>query len=309
MYLALETTNFDELDAAQVDWDVRHKPLTSKQLKGSFEVARRAGIQLDLEHWNVPLELEGKSPSNSLSIAFPLQSGGRYISSGREIADGMVDVFGPDIEIDAHARTSSSLLAFSIETELFEQSADSPLTELLSRYLSGHSVIQVSPHAIAEMRTWIISRLRSLSTDRLLAGVDAQLRIEALDLLAMVASGQTESPGYGSSSYYQLANKARDFMMDRMNAPPSVNEICIALGISERALHYAFQRVYGVSPKKFLKSRRLYAVYQLLRSSGPHAKVTEIAINQGFWNLGYFARDYRSMFGELPSATLRRHTG
>jgi AraC family ethanolamine operon transcriptional activator len=34
--------------------------------------------------------------------------------------------------------------------------------------------------------------------------------------------------------------------------------------------------------------------------------VTEVAFRWGFWHLSRFAREYRSMFGESPSETLRR---
>ena len=62
-----------------------------------------------------------------------------------------------------------------------------------------------------------------------------------------------------------------------------------------------------MGPKRYLLLRRMHFAKRALRHATPEtATVTEIATRFGFWQLGRFAVEYQSLFGETPSATLRR---
>jgi AraC-like DNA-binding protein len=58
---------------------------------------------------------------------------------------------------------------------------------------------------------------------------------------------------------------------------------------------------------RYLWLRRMNLVRPaLLRADPAVATVTGIATDHGFWELGRFSVEYRALFGESPSATLRR---
>ena len=71
------------------------------------------------------------------------------------------------------------------------------------------------------------------------------------------------------------------------------------------------RQTFVISPMALLKQIRLAQVQHALgspevqRTIGDHA-VQEIASHFGFQSCNHFARDYRSQFGESPSATLQR---
>lgn len=92
--------------------------------------------------------------------------------------------------------------------------------------------------------------------------------------------------------------------------PVYTDDLCQALGVSASALHEAFHSVFGISPHRYLKLRRMSLVRAaLLSPSGPWRSVKAAALSYGFWHLGQFAQDYREIYGELPSTTLARSGG
>ena len=88
--------------------------------------------------------------------------------------------------------------------------------------------------------------------------------------------------------------------------PLHVPETSHAIGVSGRTLRMACQKHLGVSPTQYLLLRRMHLARRALRRSDPDVtRVTEVATNLGFWELGRFSVNYRQIFGESPSTTLR----
>ncbi len=86
-----------------------------------------------------------------------------------------------------------------------------------------------------------------------------------------------------------------------------VPELCASIGVSDRTLRLCCQEHLGVSPKRYLYLRRMAFARRALRGANPTlASVTEIAMQFGFWELGRFAGEYKSLFGKSPSTTLRQ---
>lgn len=88
---------------------------------------------------------------------------------------------------------------------------------------------------------------------------------------------------------------------------PTIIDICKDVCISQRNLQYHFKKVMGITPNAYLYRLRLNRVRsQLLRPTDINMTVTQVASDWHFWHLGRFSNDYLQLFGELPSATLRR---
>ena len=96
----------------------------------------------------------------------------------------------------------------------------------------------------------------------------------------------------------------------RADASLSMTEIGAELGISERLLRTCCKDYLRMGPNRYVRLQRMQQVHRALRSGTPGtASVSEVARRSGFRDPGRFATTYRAVYGELPSATLRRQRG
>jgi AraC family ethanolamine operon transcriptional activator len=159
--------------------------------------------------------------------------------------------------------------------------------------------------------------------------------VAQLGSIVQRAPGALESSAAAKTTAHKLAESVREALWDKPAATPqpgrrsvprrhiiraamdcvdqhdcehlTVSELATAAGVSERTLRAAFQEYFGVGPVGYLKRRTLNLVRKTLQNADPSvATVTQVATQFGVWELGRFAQDYRLLFGELPSATLRR---
>jgi AraC-like DNA-binding protein len=103
-----------------------------------------------------------------------------------------------------------------------------------------------------------------------------------------------------------LVRRVEEYIEANSQHSITIEKLTRITGVSARSIFYAFKKTRGYSPFSFVKMVRLKNAKALLGSPDRATSVTGVAFVCGFANLGHFAREYREMFGELPSATLAR---
>jgi AraC-like DNA-binding protein len=104
-----------------------------------------------------------------------------------------------------------------------------------------------------------------------------------------------------------IVRRAEAFFREHIGETISIAQLSSVAGVSERGLRNAFYNVYAVSPKRYLRRWQLHQVRRALRApTRLGVSVTDVAMLHGFYELGRFAGEYKALFGERPSQTLRR---
>ena len=152
------------------------------------------------------------------------------------------------------------------------------------------------------------SAIRVNRTDpRVAAGAEAAHGLEQ-QLLEALVECMGEAPAVcPDAAWFHRAELMRRFEDLIRNRPGnSIGSITAALGAPLRSLRAVCAAYLGVTPRSYLRLRRLQLARRALQEGGAVAGgVSDVARRLGFGQMGRFAAAYRNQFGELPSATLR----
>ncbi len=132
-------------------------------------------------------------------------------------------------------------------------------------------------------------------------------KVPSCNLGAVINANRNLKALQPSLEHRQLVQQAEQYMMAHTDRTITVDLLCAALYVSRRTLHNAFREVVGVGPMTYLKIQRMKQVHHQLEQAHPlTTTVFDTAYRWGFYHMGHFSRDYKQMFGESPSETLRR---
>lgn len=141
------------------------------------------------------------------------------------------------------------------------------------------------------------STQRALLRDLVLAHLEAHLRL---------TDGREESAKKRDKRHFHHVKTALAFWSSTDHAGASVNALCKETGIHPKALQRAFNEVFGTSPYRYALQSRLARARASVLQERNSISLTEISHNLGFSSSSEFARHYKELFGEQPSATRTR---
>jgi AraC-like DNA-binding protein len=126
-------------------------------------------------------------------------------------------------------------------------------------------------------------------------------------MVRCLTEGAASKVTYGVRQHDLIVARFEEFLEANPDQPLYLTEICAAIGVAERTLRCACEEHLGMGPIRYLTLRRMHLVRRaLLRANPSIATVTQIVTDHGFWELGRFAVQYKALFGESPSVSLRR---
>jgi len=124
-------------------------------------------------------------------------------------------------------------------------------------------------------------------------------------ILKSIAKIADELPKQESSSRDIIFGKSLAYIHRHLGQKITTSNICSDIEISERNLRYIFRETIGLSPMKYIKFVKLNKVRKDIKLAKKKAEIHLIANEWGFGHSGQFAADYKMLFGEYPSQTLR----
>jgi len=124
-----------------------------------------------------------------------------------------------------------------------------------------------------------------------------------------VSSKRPGDPSENSDTYSALPAdlvRALGWLRAHLSERVELNQLAQIGGVRPRTLETHFKTFLGTTPVGWVRRMRLARARQELLTAGCDVKVTDVALNSGFNQMGRFAAQYREAFGELPSATIQR---
>ena len=262
---------------------------------------------------NLPRVAHSAGTGGRVTISFRTQPGPTLLWGGAEMQPTNIVLHGEGGSPFQRSSGSAAWGAMSLAVEDAVAIGETLAGCDLTRPKQTLTVTPV-PSAMAKLQR-LHAAAGHLAEDapEIIAHPEAARGLEQALIEAMVdclASRELRENTLAQGQHAIVMRRFRRLVEENPEQPLYIPEICNAIGVSSRTLQACCREHLGMGPKHYLLLRRMNLARRALRQSVPDTtSVTDIATRYGFWQLGRFAVEYHSLFGESPSTTLAHQSG
>lgn len=305
---SFRTRDIDEQAALLHGWNQTYNQLSGGAFHGELCEAELGGLYLFREWTSNSLYQIGELPRDQIAVGVPLSLPGSARFCG-QVCDGtQVHVFSGRDGFEFHSPHGLDMAGFVVPQAILSGIMLDDDQEVLESQPRNARVLRTPPDVWERLRLFLTGAFETVQTmgpdPKSPALGDAFSRDMARTLIeALSAERGQDAPSMSESKCWLIVQDAKELAHQSGSENLTVEDLCRTLEVSRRTLQTCFQTALGIRPATYLRVIRLNAARRTLKEGG---SVTEAAVAWGFWHFGRFAQDYRQMFGEAPSETVRR---
>ncbi len=258
------------------------------------------------------IEAVGSPPPDLRTFGIPTDNCQPFVWRDQKTEADTIQIYSPTTELSV----ITDLQFEAIDISMSEKDLNA-LNHLwgfpeLADIVNGGDMVVCDPLKMRTLRNTLNFICESVRTriDCLKQDVELQnivnYQLPFLLVEALMTSATRDIKANAKNRNRALKN-AIDYIEASHDKTITVEEVCLQTGVNSRTLQRAFMDKYGVTAKYYLQMLRLNSVHKVLLHSEPGSiRISDVALEEGYWHMSQFATDYRRLFGELPSTTLHR---
>ena len=298
---------FDDIDAmaaSPLAWDQTYEQIGRGRFQGRITQLLLDQVQLARAVWSPGVLQRGSAPKGTWAFGLPLVAEGSLHVRRRPAAPGELIAATSRDDVGFAATGPTDLMIVALPTssidrwvqtrrgiDRFDLDLPSPRWQVPADEMARRA------RTLSSLLEALTTESDDLLTDQVLPRIESQIFDVILD---MIPSAEIIEPLHNRAS---IARAVFAVLNERIDDPPSITELCLAVGAKERTLHLSCVEAFGRPPAKLLAELRLNAARRALLHPRKQTSVAAVAMLYGFTHFGRFADIYRRQFGELPSAT------
>jgi len=288
-------------------WEQVYDQLGAGAFEGETLEVHLGDVQVFRERSGLALRQRGRAPGGTHLFAVNADRGVEARFRGRLVDEGAMLVAQDGTEFEFRTPAGYAGLGVTVRSEALGRHEHG-----LEQRLVQRDVLCAGSAQVTRLRQFLAEVLDTLDRDAAALQDEAvrrHLAADILDRVHAVLSTSDPEPADAPTAMRRarIVARAEEYVLARAYESITVAELCRHAGASRRHLQQAFQDIVGMSPNLYLRAVRLCRVRRELKAGLPGGStIQDVAARWGFWHLGHFSTDYKRLFAERPSDTLRR---